>query len=425
MSSVHRTREFRQFAPLAVPVVCTLALLVLLPVEIAVLFVAALTITVGVAAYQFRNYLLTALSGAFLFRIAFVVVDSVVGFLPTVPISTGHNRRAIDLATAWSNGHLVGVLGDVTTMRVVMAHLLAPFYVVLGHSSVAGRIGIAFFSLFVGYLVFKLARHVVDYRTSVLAATVVLFWPTIVYRSVVIQREVVLVVAMLTFLWAAAQWLDSVTLPTLAIALLATAFTFALRKENLFLIAAMVGFVSLVKTRDKPYYLAGLTLLSAPFLAFFALNFETFTGHGSTLSPAALESFAYGRAHGDAVYLMGLHYDTWLDVILYAPMKVLYFLYTPFPWHIQSVTELFVGMSALALLVATLFVRRGIAILQDRPYYLGLLLSYFLTGVVTYSIIEMNYGAAVRRRIQFIPILLLLTVVGLSNVEFDVRWPTR
>jgi hypothetical protein len=310
-------------------------------------------------------------------------------------------------------------------MGVVMAHLLAPFYVVLGYSPVAGRMGIAFVSLLVGYLVFKLARQVVDYRMSVIAASIVLFWPTIVYRSVVIQREVVLVVAMLTFLWAAVQWLDSVTLQTVMIAFLATAATFALRKENLVLIVAIVGFVSLVKSRDKPYYLAGLTLLSAPFLVFFALNFETFTGYGSTLSPAALESFAYGRAHGDAVYLMGLHYDTWLDVILYAPMKVLYFLYTPFLWHIQSITELFVGMSALALLAATFFVRRGIAMLHDKPYYLGLFLSYFLTGVVTYSIIEMNYGAAVRRRIQFIPILLLLAVVGLSNVEFDVRWPTR
>lgn len=93
-----------------------------------------------------------------------VVTDSVIEVLPTVPISAGHNQRAIDLAIGWSNGQLFGILGDVTTMRVVMAHLLAPFYVILGHSPVAGRIGIAFVSLFVGYLVFKLARHVADYR---------------------------------------------------------------------------------------------------------------------------------------------------------------------------------------------------------------------------------------------------------------------
>jgi len=338
---------------------------------------------------------------------------------------SGHNQRAIDLATAWPNGQFTGVVGDVTLMRVLVAHLLAPFYVVLGHSPVSGRIAIAFFSLFIGYFVFRLARHVTDRKTAALAAAVVLFWPTIFYRSVVIQREVLIVIALLAFLWAAVQWLDAVTLPTVVVALLATTSIFVLREENLFLIAAMVGFVSLVKSRDRPYYLAGLALFAVPFVAYFALNFAQFTGHGTTLSPAALDAFAYGRAHGDATYLLGLHYDTWLDVALYAPMKILYFLYTPFPWHIQSLTELFVGASALSLLVATVLARRGIATLQDEPYYLGLLLSYLLTGIITYSIIEMNYGAAVRRRIQFVPILLLLTVIGLSNVEFDLRWRAR
>ncbi|MCF2206136.1 hypothetical protein KI372_01660 [Halobacterium salinarum] len=422
MSKTQQNQYFRRFAPLAAPVVCTLILLVVLPADIAVSLVAIFTAAVGVTAYRLNNYLLAVFSGAFLFRVGFVVVNSIIGFLPTVPISTDHNQRAIDLATALSNGQFFGTLGDVTTMRVVMAHLLAPFYVVLGHSPVAGRVGIAFVSLFIGYLVFKLARCVVDRQTSVLAATVVLFWPTIVYRSVVIQREVVIVIAMLTFLWAAVQWLNTVTLRTVLIALLATATTFTLRKENLVLIAAMVGFVSLVKARDKPYYLVGLALLAVPFLALFALNFEAFTGHGTTLSPAALESFAYGRAHGDAVYLLGLQYETWLDVLLYAPMKVLYFLYTPFPWQIKGITELLVGMSAIALFAATLFVRRGVTMLRDRPDYLGLLLTYFLTGVVTYSIIEMNYGAAVRRRIQFIPLLLLLAVIGLSTIDIDVRW---
>jgi hypothetical protein len=387
----------------------------------AVLFVAVLTAGVGVVAYYLQNYLLTVLSSAFLFRLAFVVADSTVDFLPTPPIAPAHNQRAIEIATAWSNSQFLGVLGNTTPMRMLIAHLLAPFYVVLGYSPISGQIGIAFVSLFVGYLVFKLAQHVTDRRTSVLAASVVLFWPTIVYRSVVIQREIVIVVTLLAFLWAAVQWLDSVTLPTVAVALLATASIFALRKENLLLIAAMIGFISLVKSRDKPYYLAGLTLLAGPFLAYFALNFSQFTGFGTTLSPAALDSFAYGRAHGDATYLIGLHYNTWLDVALYAPMKVLYFLYTPFPWHVQGTTELFVGVSALALLGVTMCARRGIGMLRDEPYYLGLLLSYLVTGVVTYSIIEMNYGAAVRRRIQFIPILILIAAIGMSNIRIKVR----
>lgn len=104
------------------------------------------------------------------------------------------------------------------------------------------------------------------------------------------------------------------------------------------------------------------------------------------------------------------------------PAKIMYFLFTPFPWQIRGIVELLVGISALALISATLLARRGFAALQRRPHYLTLLLSYLLTGIVTYSIIEMNYGAAVRRRIQFIPIILLLAVIGLSKLQIEIRW---
>jgi hypothetical protein len=425
MSSIYKYHSTRRLTPLAPLIACTLGALLYLPPVVSILFVTVLTTCVGVVAYRLNNFLLTILSAAFLSRIAIVVVDSTINILPTIPISSGHNRRAIELVIAWSNGQLFGVLGGVSPMRVLMAHLLAPFYAFLGKTPMAGRIGIAFISLLIGYLVFQLARPVTDRQTATLAASAVLFWPTIVARSVVIQREIVIVVAILLFLWAAVQWIDSITFPTVVVASIATTSIFVLRKENLFLIAVMVGFVSLVKSRDKPYYLAGLTLLATPFLTYFALNFGQFTGFGTTLSPTAIDSFAHGRAHGDAAYLVNLHYNSWLDVVLYVPIKIMYYLYTPFPWQIRGITELLVGLSAFALLTATLFVRRGIAILHDKPYYVGLLLSYLLTGILTYSIIEMNYGAAVRRRIQFIPIILIFAVIGLSNVEFDVRWPER
>jgi len=423
MSSAHH--RFERRAPLVVPAVSVIAVLILVPAEIGVFLVAALTAAVSILAYRLNNYLLAALSTAFLVRLGIVIADHTAGILPIPPIAPNHNQRAIELAAAWSNGQFFGVIGDSLSMRVLIAHVLAPFYVVLGDSPLAGRIGIAFVTLFVGYFVFLLARHVLDRRMSVFAAALVLFWPTIVYRSVVIQREIVIVVALLALLWAAIQWLDFLTLATVAVAVLATVTIFTLRKENLFLVAVIVGCTSLVKSRDRPYYLVGFALFAVPFLVFFALNFEQFTGHGTTLSPAALDSFAYGRAHGDAAYLIGLHYETWIDVILYAPIKVLYFLYTPFPWHIRGITELIVGLSAIGLFVTTVFARRGIGMLRDKPYYLVVLLSYLVTGVVTYAIIEMNYGAATRRRIQFVPVLLLLVVIGLSNVKLDVRWKSK
>lgn len=422
MSSATSSLRLQKFGESSALVAGFLILFALLPTKTTIVLITLATASSAFAAYRLRNYLVTALSGAFFLRLVFIIADSTAGFLPTVPISTGHNQRAIELVGAWSSGQFLGVFEGITPMRVLMAHILAPFYVVIGSSPIAGRVAIAFLSLLVGYLVFQIARHVTDRRTAVLASMLTLFWPTIVYRSVVIQREIIVTITLLAILWAAVQWLDAITLPTLALVLVATATMFILRKENLVLIAAVVGFVSLVRSRDKPYYLAGLALLTAPFFAYFTLNFAQFTGHGTTLSPAAIDSFAYGRAHGDAVYLLGLHYETWLDVVLYAPIKILYFLYTPLPWHIQSPTELFVGISAFGLFGATILARRGLATLREKPHYIGLLLSYLLTGVVAYAIIEMNYGAAVRRRIQFIPIILLFAAVGLSKLKLHINW---
>lgn len=400
--------------------------MILLPPYPTLLIIISITIGIGVLTFRLRNYLLTVFSVGLLIRLALIIVDSTVGILPTPPIASAHNQRAIDLATAWSNGQVLGSLAELSSMRGLMMHLLAPFYTVIGYSQVSGRVAIAFYSLFIGYLTFRLACHVTDRRTSLFAAAVVLFWPTILARSVVIQREIVMVVVLLRFIWVSVQWLETVTLPTLAIGILAILATFTLRKENLFLIVVMVGFVALCKSRDRLYYLAGAVLFSASSLIYFVLNFRQFTGYDGALSPETLDAFAYGRARGDAAYLVGLHYDTWLDVLLYAPIKVAYFLYTPFPWQIQGVTELFISGSTIALLAATVGIRRGIGItLQERPHYTGLLLSYLVTGVVTYAIIEMNYGAAVRRRIQFVPILVILAVIGLSNVKLDIRWPTK
>ncbi|MBX0296637.1 glycosyltransferase family 39 protein [Haloarcula nitratireducens] len=416
----------RHYSPLNVPVFVFISavfgILTLLPPIVTVVVLTLLTIVAGYLALHFDNYVASIFSVAYLLRLFVILVDSKIGLLPSPPIATGHNQHAIQLVSAWTSGQFLGVLSSLTPMRIFIAHILSPFYILIGKSPISGRIGIATISLLIGYIIFKLAREVVDRRTSMLAAAIVLLWPTIFYRSIVIQREVVVTVVLLTALWAASRMINEITVSSVILVILCTLAMVVLRKENLVLIAAMVGVVSLIKSRDKPYYLAGFALLAIPFTAFFILNFNDFTGYGTALTPQALDAFAYGRAHGSATYLIGLHYNTWLDVILYAPVKILYFLYSPFPWQIRGMTGVLAGGSAIMLFVATLFLRRGIATLKNRPYYLTLLLSYLVLGITTYAIVEMNYGAAVRRRIQFVPILILIGVVGLSNVRFNVRW---
>ncbi|WP_440992278.1 hypothetical protein [Haloarchaeobius baliensis] len=400
-----------------------LAVLFVLPPTFAVLFVGVVVLFIGVLAYRLKNYLVTVFAAALLFRLSVIVGDTIVGVLPTPPIVTGHHERAGALAAAWTTGDLFSAITSITAMRTFVAHLLAPFYVILGDAMLVGRFAIAVFSLAVGYLIFILAQRAVSRRVATTAAATVLFWPTFVYRSVVIQREVLAAIVLLSFLWATVQWLDSFSKQSVLVAGLAVPIMAILREENLVLVAALLGTLFLIRARHRPQYIAVSALATIPFLVFFALNFHSFTGYGRTLSPSAIDAFAQSRARGSSAYLTDLHYETWLDIVLYAPLKVVYFLYTPFPWQASGVTETVVGVSAFGLLAMTVLARRGIGTLSDDPAFLTLLLTYLVLGVLTYSIVEMNYGAAVRRRIQFVPILLLLGVIGASRLGVNIRLP--
>lgn len=413
-------QNLNQSTQLAVILIVVLALVAIVPSNYSVSVLLILTLLLNIIYFNISNYFGFILTGSFLFRMGIILGNSHLRFLPKPPIIDNHNQRAIALASQWGSGNIFNNIHEIPSMRGFMSHILAPFYLLFGDSIISGQIGIAIISLLIGYLVYILGREVTTNEKSLLAVFIVMFWPTIVYRSVILQREVVMIVSLLTFLWVAIQWLDSIEIQTIVLAILSLTVVFFLREENLFILITVLFSLGVFKARESVKYMFSITVSSCIFLAYFVLEFNKFTGHGSSISPAALDSYAHARAHGEAAYLTDIHYETWLDVIIYLPVKLVYFLYTPFPWQVQGLTEAIVGISAIGLLIMTLPLLRGVKGLMSDNGRLVLLITFLATGVVTYSIIEMNYGSAVRRKIQFIPILLLISMVGMPKIKLQV-----
>jgi hypothetical protein len=424
MTDVTRGYRVGQLTATVAVVPVVLLVVAALPPAVSVLAVLAATAALGVATWRLGNYLLVTLSVAMVARLCVLLVDSAVGLLPTPSVSTERNAEAIQVVTSWLSGEFP-LLAAVTSRDLMIAHLLAPFYIVVGQSTLAGKLGVAFFSVVCGYLLFRLARQFTTRRVAVLATAATLLWPTILVRSVLLQREILILGVSLLFLVAIFELFEQVTLPWVAAIAVATYGTFLLRRENLLVFAAVVGVAGVVANRDRPALLGAVVSLSVGFAAFFLTNLQRFIGVSGTLSPETVDTYAHERAKGGAAYLVDLHYNTWFDIVLYLPIKVLYFLYTPFPWQIGSPVEVIVGATALGLLTVTVAAKWGIARLRERPVVVGTLFAYLFGGVLAYSVIEMNYGAAVRRRIQFVPVLLVFGVVGLSEVDVEFRLPER
>jgi hypothetical protein len=380
-------------------------------------------------------------------RVLLIFADASTSVLAQPDISQFHHERALALAHGWHEGQFLTPLSelapnrDTGLMRTLVAYLIAPFYAVLspitGTSPVPGRIGISIYSLGLGLLGYALARELsLDGRPAVVVGGLALFWPGIVYRSVVIQREVFVALATLTVVWIGMRWARSASASgwssaiRAAVLAAACAMLFVIRPENLLIVAAVLAVSAIVRYREQVRTVATVAVLAAGGAVYAVANLGTFIGgraalRGVGLTPRVLDRYAHARAHGDTAYLTWLHYDTWLDVAAFAPLKVVYFLGSPMLWSASSVSGLLAGASGAALLVMSVLAVYGAVCLFRADSPIGsatsraatVLLAFLIVGVGAYAVIEMNGGAAFRRRITFVPAIVAFAVIALSTLR--------
>lgn len=374
-----------------------------------------------IVAYRRGQSLLTLLLGAFVVRIAIIVVDANLGLLKQPPIMPKHHERAVLLSRSLLHGQLSPDLGTTDPMRRFIAYLLVPFYALFGEWQVSGRVAIAAYSLGIGAAIYGLTFRLATRRVALATATATLLWPSILYRSTLIQREVLIASVLLTLLWIGVRWTDRIRVWEIPVSLALLAAMMVLREENLFLLAVIFGAALFVRSQHSRRNIFAAIAFLVPALAYLALNFGDLTGFGTAISPEAISQFAQGRAHGNAAYLVNLHYESWLDIVLTLPVKVAYYLFAPFPWEWSSGQVALVGANGMLLLLAAVLAIRGIGFSWRKSSAYLVPAAFLLAGIAAYAIIEMNYGAAFRRRIQFTPVILMFAALRLSYMDVSIR----
>jgi len=127
------------------------------------------------------------------------------------------------------------------------------------------------------------------------------------------------------------------------------------------------------------------------------------------------------RASGGAVYLEGMQYSSWFDFLLAAPGRALYFLFTPFPLHVESVFHLLAFSSTPIVIVLFIGAIRSLyACEYDEPVAV-LFVVIFLAGIAGYGAINSNFGTGVRHRVVFDFILVIAAAPVIARWELLVR----
>ena len=118
-------------------------------------------------------------------------------------------------------------------------------------------------------------------------------------------------------------------------------------------------------------------------------------------------------ARGRGAYLSGVAIETWFDLIWNIPLRVLFFLGSPFIWMVSQFRDVLGLLDALAFLYVAFRITRDIMKrrLLTNDVYLSVLL--VVAGIVVlFALATSNYGTAFRHRAKIFPWLLLLYLYG-------------
>jgi len=127
------------------------------------------------------------------------------------------------------------------------------------------------------------------------------------------------------------------------------------------------------------------------------------------------------RAQGGAVYLKGMQYSSWFDFLIAAPGRAVYFLFTPFPLHVETTFHLLAFTAVPIVIVLFIAAVRSLHQCEFNESVAVLLVVVFLAGTAGYGAINSNFGTGVRHRVTFEFILIIVAAPVIARWELLVR----
>lgn len=367
---------------------------------------------------------------AFVIRLGGVALTTVTDLNPD---SQADATRFAEMAASIASGEtsLETVWSNFGTTDPTWGLFLAPFWLLPGPSIVYARIGSAFLGAVAVYNVFLIARHYHSRSAGLFAVAPIMLFPSFVAMHSTIMREAIILFGLTTavrLIIVPGRW-HLIVRYGLATGLILLAILF--RFDNAPVYAAMFGVglcVYLVRWRRE---------FIVPIFASIPITYYVYTNHLldflSTHVYHRRESLvefliffrgARIREGGRTQYLTEMRPETISELISFAPIGAVYFIYVPFPWMVETFHDAIISVEGIIAIVYSVFAVLGVGYMarKNLPATAGLLAGFFIF-VGLYGIISTNVGTAMRQRQVLYWVLPLFGGIGLAE-RFETRLDT-
>jgi len=345
----------------------------------------------------------------------------------------GFESRGWGLAMNWHQGVPFKFIFGAHTYSMIIGMI----YYLIGRSPLFIRIVNVFLSTMIVYNTFQIALFVwQNKRTAKIAAWIVAFFPALILFGVTILREAILVYLLTVSILYLIAHTRNYRISNLFISLIALLMVINLN-SGFFLILIVPVFL-LIKywmkllVEKKGIKILYISVILIIFLVTTIVFTNSFIGvkiigevEVSSLTDSTIferiSSFQNVAARGRTEYLVGKTINSPVSLLIWLPIRIIYFLFMPFPWFWHNLLDILGGVDAVLYFWIIFYSFRGLFQKKSKFFNYTTLWIIVLTagiGILIFSIGTSNYGTALRHRAKFSFLLAILAAFPLSLYRF-------
>ena len=197
-----------------------------------------------------------------------------------------------------------------------------------------------------------------------------------------------------------------------------------LRRENLVILSAIIAFLILRKTLSKkglftPVVIVGLCLIliGGTFIIFQYSETWMLKNFSSLIKVEMISQRMESLEGAKSAYLVNQKFNSYADIIKYAPIRAIYFMFSPLPWDIIKKSQYISFGEAMLILPMIFFLPKALwKIKKENPAFFYTVALYLFIGITGAGLIVSNSAGAQRHRTQFTFLIVAIAAPYMYNV---------
>ena len=370
-----------------------------------------------------RNILIIA----FALRTGLALFNAFISKLPDSGAdAVGFERVGWEYAQAWK----IGLEVSSHSAAYIYSKIIGVIYFISGRVPLLAQFVNVLLGVLIVYYVYKIIIELgATKRSAQIGSVITALFPTLCLYSAITMRENFISFFAIISVFYFFKWLNSGTVSKLVLAVAFLLLSSALHGAMILIGIMYAIFFIFYKAKIKKWRLVSKQTFLGIFIVILGIIlFSSFLMNKipSDLSLVFSPDYMGGRvttsARGGAAYLVGFTPNSILDIIIQTPVRMVYFLFAPFPWMISSPGQILGLIDALLYLVLVFYSIRGFKYLKkyNNPAFWAIILT-LLIMIATFVWGTSNFGTAIRHRQKIVWLIIAVSSLGITK-SWLAKW---